>query len=531
MKRRQFVKNTAAIAAGSVLAPYIMTGKQKLKLIPNDRIQSFEDDSIMIIVELFGGNDGLNTVVPAYNDYYYTLRKELSYPKDVLSRFENSDLYFNPNLVEGVNNGGMLQLFAEGRLAVIEGIGYENPNLSHFRSQDIWLSGINSSDNSQQLLEGWLGRYISSKLPGFPLEIPEHPIAIQLGGALSLLLKSEAGDMGIALTDPDKFYELGQGLTPVEGLRSGSSNFDKEYNFAYIIAKQAEIYSQAVKSAYDSGKDKVKVDYSDGFAQNFRLISSLIAGGLKTKIYYLSLSNFDTHAQQQSDFYSGQHPTLLRELSSAICEFMDDAVKQGFAERIAGMTISEFGRRAYDNGSRGTDHGASSMQFVFGHDNYVNGFYYREDGKPDLNDLDDGGNIKFQYDYRRTLADFLINWFGADDDEIQLVFGQKFQPMGVLNPRNVSVRDKLQNISGEFIIVYPNPSNGSAYLQFELKSASSVNIEIYNLLGFKQQTLFSGYLDAGIHRISISISQSGAYFASVNVSGQKYSKRFIVSGR
>ncbi len=529
MDRRTFVKKTSLITAATIVTPYILTGEPKIKVYPNDTINSFEDDSIMILIELFGGNDGLNTIIPAYNDLYYTLRPNLSYPVEFCRRFENSDLYFNPNLVDGIFNGGLLQMFAEGKLAIIEGVGYENPNLSHFRSQDIWLSGINNSNNSVKLTEGWLGRFLARKLPGYPLEIPEHPLAIQIGGTLSLLLKSDVGDMGIALTDPDKFYELGNGLTPNEPLRTGISKYDKEYNFIHTIAKQSEIYSKAVKQAYDKGKELIKVNYSSGLSQQFRLISTLIAGGLKTKVYYVSLSNFDSHAQQQSGYYVGQHPTLLRQVANAISEFMEDAIQLGYAERIAGMTISEFGRRAYDNGSNGTDHGAASMQFVFGHDNYVNGAYYREQGKPDLSDLDDAGNVKFQYDYRRTFVDFLQSWMGATDDDIEAVFGQKFMPIGVLNPRTVSVDDSIEFNNNLAINIYPNPSAGKAVAEIVLKRSAEINLEIYNLLGFKVSTLYNGFADSGFHRFNITIDKSNAYYCLLTIGNKKYSAKFIVN--
>lgn len=529
MDRRTFVKNTTLATAATIAAPYILTGEPKIKVYSNDHINSFEDDSIMIIIELFGGNDGLNTIIPAYNDLYYTLRPNLSYPLEFCRRFENSDLYFNPNLVDGIHNGGLLQMFAEGKLAIIEGIGYDNPNLSHFRSQDIWLSGINNSNNSVKLTEGWLGRFIARKLPGYPLEIPEHPLAIQVGGTLSLLLKSNIGDMGIALTDPDKFYELGAGLTPTESIRTGNSRYDREYNFVYTIAKQSEVYSKAVKQAYDKGKELIKVNYSSGLAQKFRLISSLIAGGLKTKVYFVSLSNFDSHAQQQSGYYEGQHPTLLRQVANAISEFMDDAIQLGYAERIAGMTISEFGRRAYDNGSNGTDHGAASMQFVFGHDNYVNGAYYREQGKPDLSDLDDAGNIKFQYDYRRTFVDFLQSWMGANDDDIVAVFGQKFMPIGVLNPRAVSVDNFVEFSGNSAIKIYPNPSNGKAFAEIILRKSSEITLEVYNLLGYKVKTIYNGNAISGVHKFDLNINDSGSYYCLLTIGNKKYSARFIIN--
>ena len=524
MKRRKFIRNTAIATGGIAIAPNLLKG-QLVKTIPNNELHGLAEDNIMIIMELFGGNDGLNTIIPVYNDTYYNLRSILAYPEDKVRRFQTSDVYMNPALVDDVHNGGMMRLLEDGRLAIIEGIGYTNPNLSHFRSQDIWLSGINNSDNSFKLLEGWLGRFFALKLPNYPMEIPEDPLAIQIGGTLSLTFKSEKGDMGIALTDPDRFYELGKDLTPIEPLMPGDTVFGKEFNFAHVIAQQCEMYSQKIKQAYDTGKSKLKVSYSDGLAKSFETISALIAGGLNTKVYYVKLSNFDSHAQQMTQEFGGQHPTLLREVSNAISEFMDDAVLQGWSERVVGMTVSEFGRRAYDNGSRGTDHGAASMQFVFG--DYVNSGYFGE--KPDLDDLDEDGNIRNQFDYRRTYADFLETWLGADPSETANVFGEPFMPVGVLKRRESSVNDPLKKRNGYDLFIYPNPSqNGRAKLSFELKTNADVEISIHNLLGFKVRNVFNGYLDPGIYEYIINIPQQGHYICNATINGKRYSNKFLV---
>jgi len=524
MKRREFIKDTAIVTGGIALSSAI-SKSQIIKTKPNNELLSTADDNIIIILELFGGNDGLNTIIPVYNDTYYNIRPTLAYPENEVRRFQTSDVYLNPSLVDNVHNGGLMKLLEDGRLAIIEGIGYVNPNLSHFRSQDIWLSGINNSDNSFRLLEGWLGRYFARMLPNYPMEIPEDPLAIQIGGTLSLTFKSEKGDMGIALTDPDRFYELGQGLAPIEPLMPGDTVFGKEFNFAHVIAQQCEMYSQKIKHAYDSGLSKLKISYSDGLAKSFETISALIAGGLDTKVYYVKLSNFDSHAQQMTSEFGGQHPTLLKEVANSISEFMDDAVLQGWSERVVGMTVSEFGRRAYDNGSRGTDHGAASMQFVFG--DYVNSGYYGE--KPDLDNLDEDGNIRHQFDYRRTYADFLETWLGADPADTGAVFGEPFMPIGVLKRRESSVEDPIKQTMGNDFLIFPNPSpNGKTNISFELKVPSKIEISIHNMLGFKIQNVFNGMLSYGIHNFDINIANAGTYLCTAIVNGRRYSSKFVV---
>jgi len=525
MKRRTFVKNTAAIAAATTVAPYILKGKDIFEVMPNQLLSSFDDDNIVIIIEMFGGNDGLNTIIPAYDDEYYNIRPQLGIPKNIAKQFQNTDIYMNPAIVNGVTNGGMMNLLETGRLAIIEGIGYVPSNLSHFRSQDIWYSGNSTDDPSEKLLDGWLGRFIAQKLPDYPNVIPEHPVAIQIGASLSMLLKSQKGDMGIALTDPDSFYELGQGLTPKESLRQGTEAFDQEFNFIHTVAKQSEIYSQAVKAAYDKGKDLIKVNYTNGLPKQFELISQLIAGGLKSKIYYVKLSNFDSHAQQQNaDYISGQHPLLINQVARGICEFLDDAMKQGWADRVVGFTMSEFGRRAYENGSRGTDHGAGSMQFVFG--NYVNAGYYGE--KPDLTQLDEDGNIVMQFDYRRTYTDFLQTWLGATSTEIEQLFQKPFLPLGVLKERIVSVSDELELNRGSHINVSPIPSHGNLNISFTLKRCAQADLAVFNHLGTVEQSIYRGFLDMGNHSYSCNINKSGTFICSLVVNGRRYTQKVVI---
>ncbi len=526
MKRRTFVKSTAAVAAASALAPSILKGKKLFDVIPNEQLTSFEDDNIVIIIEMFGGNDGLDTIIPVYNDEYYRLRPQLGMPESVAVRYQNTDVYMHPALVNDIVNNGLMGLMDTGRLAIVEGIGYQPTNLSHFRSRDMWYSGYVTDDPNEKLLEGWLGRFIARKLPNYPLQIPEHPVAIQIAGTLSMLLKTKIGDMGIALTDPDSFYKLGKGLTPKEGLRTGDTNFDKEFNFVRVIAQQSEMYSQAIKNAYDSGKEKIKVNYSDGLSQKLKLISQLIAGGLKTKVFYVKLSNFDSHAQQaNADFVTGQHPILLHQVGLAISEFLDDAMKQGWADRVVGFTMSEFGRRAYDNGSRGTDHGAASMQFAFG--NYVKGGYYGE--KPNLNKLDEDGNIVNQFDFRRTYTDFLQTWLGASDDDIKAVFKQAFLPIGILKERVSSVESDLEYNNDALISVSPLPSTGNVNVSFTLKKAKQAELVIFNQLGMVEKQLYSGYLEAGSHNYSCNINSSGTYICSLVVNGRRYTQKLIIT--
>ncbi len=528
MKRRTFIRNTGAATAGLLVAPHILKSKQDYEVKDNNSLQSIAEDNVLIIIELFGGNDGLNTIIPAENDTYYSLRPNISIPVDKASKV--TDIYMNKALIDGATNGGMKTMFESGRLAIVEGIGYDSPNMSHFRSEDIWLSGVNpKSNNSLRLLEGWLGKYYALKMPNYPNVMPAHPISVSIDGTIPLIFKSSLGDMGISLTDPIKFKELGQGLTPKLSLfDSNTKYYNREFNFVHTIAKQSDVYANAVFDAYETGLTKINsMNYSSNpVSQKLKMISALIAGGLQSKVYFLKLSNFDSHAQQMTADYKGQHYTLLNQLATGISEFMDDTVSTGFSERVIGMTMSEFGRRAYDNGSRGTDHGAASMQFVFGDDKFINGGYWNN--RPNLDDLDSNGNIKYQTDYRVIYAEIMEKWLGATSAEVEQVFGEPFLPLNIIEQRNSSV-DEFLGYNDDFIQIAPNPNFGSGLIKFELKKDAYLDVIIFNIKGKEEYKLAQGKYLAGQFSIPFNIESSGNYICSVSSGSSRHVAKIIVN--
>ena len=236
MKRRSFLATSAAAAAGTQL----LGGVPLRAFSPVQLMDTLDgdDDRVLIVIQLFGGNDGLNTVIPADDPEYYNLRPSISVPKEIATNVL-SKVYLHPSL-NPAGTYNLKTMFEDGRLAIVQGIGYENPNLSHFRSTDIWLSGFNSSDPNKRLIDGWLGRYWSNKINGFPETLPSDPTAVQIGGSLSMLLQSPKGDIGIALTDPEKFFELGQGLSPDLNPMPEDTRYGREFNFIRLVAEQSD---------------------------------------------------------------------------------------------------------------------------------------------------------------------------------------------------------------------------------------------------------------------------------------------------
>ncbi|HYF03230.1 MAG TPA: DUF1501 domain-containing protein [Patescibacteria group bacterium] len=521
MNRRKFLKNTASAAAIAAVAPNILGGMPVYARTPwqNLGLAAPDNDNILIVIQMFGGNDGLNTIIPAEDDTYHQIRPNIAVPKAKAKRVLGSDVFMHPALVDKVHKNGLLGLIDNGRLAIIQGVGYENPNLSHFRSTDIWLSGLNSSDPNVRLHDGWLGRHFAKSLPNFPTEIPEHPVCVQVGGALSLMFQSEKGDMGIALTDPDKFFELGAGLSPDEEPMAGNSAYAEEFNYIRTIAEQSDTYSKVVKRAFDKGTNKLT--YAAGFAQQMRLIAKLISGGLKSKVYMVSMGGFDTHVQQQRGDMTGAHPALLAAVAQGISQFMDDAVQQGFANRVVGLTVSEFGRRPYENGSFGTDHGAASVQFVFG-TNVNPGNYGKT---PDLKNLNSNGDLNFDVDYRRVYSEVLQTWFGATEADAIDVLGEKLAPLGVLQ-KPTSVQEDISFKNS--LHVSPNPSFGDAKISFKSSLSGAADIAMYTLDGKRVLSVHNGFLAAGSYSFPVNFAQAGAYLCIVKTDAGQLSTKVSV---
>lgn len=529
MRRREFLRTAttlATTAAATSVAGIPVRASSPIHWLPPHALES---DRVLIIIQLFGGNDALNTVIPAEDDEYYRIRPTLAIPKQQAWRWLTTDLFLHPALAgSSVYGGGFGSLMDQGRLAIVQDVGYDNPNLSHFRSTDIWLSGINSSDPYVRLSEGWIGRYFARVLSDFPAVLPEHPLCVQIGGTLSLLFQSSKGDVGIALTDPQKFFELGKGSTPDEEPLDELDAFAREFNYIRSIAAQADRYSKAVLDAYSRGR--TTVDYgSRGLPAQLGMISRLISGGLKTKVYLCYLGGFDTHVQQQDadDITKGVHPSLLAQLASGVAMFMQDALQQGFARRVVGITISEFGRRPYENGSRGTDHGAAGVQFVFGDGESIRSSRFGR--APNLHELDANGDLIYQNDYRRLYADILLNWFDAAPEDVAAILGDRIAPLNVIK-RRVTSSVLPAGDARSTLAVVPNPIvGGGGEVRVHLRRPASTQVEIYNLRGQFVSELYRGLLPEGTSRLSLPVLPVGTYIAQLRCNDSLVQTTFTVA--
>lgn len=418
MNRRQFIT-----AASSLALPVAFNGFGVKALAGNSTlVQSLlasnapATDRILVIVYMNGGNDGLNTVIPVDQlTQYNTLRSNIAIPENrILSLAGNSATGLHPAMT------GLRDLYNDGKLSIIQSVSYPGPDQSHYRSTDIWMTG---EDSTATYETGWAGRYLDDRFPGYPASFPnaqmEDPLAIQIGYLTSTTLLGPAQSMGIAINDPNSFYSLvGATASVSPEYLPCNSTCDAAELISFIRKQQALSvgYATEIKNAYDLGATRATYPAANqnSLADQLKIVARLIHGGLKTKIYFVSIGGFDTHsAQVTTDTTLGDHATLLGKLSGGIKVFQDDLALQGTADKVIGMTFSEFGRRANSNNSKGTDHGVAAPMFVFG----SNVMHPTIGTNPDLSNLttSSGGNkdIPMQIDFRRVYTDILNDWFGA----------------------------------------------------------------------------------------------------------------------
>ena len=385
MKRRDFIQQ-------SVLSSSLFFVPSFVKAFENVTRNSLGYKKL-VIIQLAGGNDGLNTIVPYNNDIYYTNRPGIALSKQDIIK-ASDELGFHANL------GPIKHLFDAGHLSVINNVGYPNPNRSHFRSTDIWQT---ASDYNQYLNSGWLGRYLDTyEKNSFG--------GIELDDSLSLVLKGNKIN-GIATKNPSVLYQNMKTPYFDKILNSQTDTHLSEHNLGYLYKTMIEAKSSANYIYETSRTFKSKLDYPDNpFGSQLKTTAEFINSGLQTKVFYVSMGGFDTHAGQ-----ANKQGRLLELYANAIDTFVKDLKQNNTFKDTLILTFSEFGRRVKQNAANGTDHGAANNVFIIGENINKPGFY---NNSPNLADLDENGDIKYQIDFRSIYATILDKWLEVNDAKI-----------------------------------------------------------------------------------------------------------------
>jgi uncharacterized protein (DUF1501 family) len=369
-------------------------------------------DTVLVVVQLTGGNDGLNTVVPFKNDRYYKLRPTIAIPKDQVKKLTD-DIGLHPAM------GELAKLYAdESAVCVVQGVGYPNPSQSHFRSMDIW----HAASTAETLTDGWIGRALKAKpAPAFHLAGGNESSPLALAGApVRVPSVNSLDDFKLktaAASGPDGAAQKNVITSVAQGEPGGSSPGSGSL-LDFVSRTQMSTYASSEKLAALGKNYEPKVPYPNtALANRLKLAAQLIDGGIGARIFYVSIDGFDTHSGQGGAV--GAHANLLQQVSDGVSAFYRDLAGRGHKDRLCVMTFSEFGRRGHENGSKGTDHGSGAPMLLVG--GKVKAGVVGE--HPSLEKLDNG-NLAHGTDFRRVYAAVLQQWLGID---AKAVLGEEFK--------------------------------------------------------------------------------------------------------
>lgn len=402
--RRDFLKTSSLMAWGLTVPAFLSRTAAAAPTADKPGAK----DTILVVVQLTGGNDGLNTVVPFTDPNYAKLRPTLKLPTNQLKKIDGR-FGLHPAM------NGLAGLLEDQSLCVVQGVGYPNPNQSHFRSMDIWQAGSPAKD----LTEGWIGKALKGlpATPAFHLATKNESAPLALNGApVRAPSITSLADFQLQFSQYSGALEKKQQRTVIEGT---SQPDESKPNLLDFVKRTAVNTYESSKRLQEIAKNyQPKSPYPNtGLANRLKLAAQLIAAEMGARIFYVSIDGFDTHANQLN-----AHANLLREVSDAMTAFYKDLSARGHKDRLLLMTFSEFGRRPYENGSKGTDHGAAAPMLLAG--GKVKAGVIGE--QPSLVDDVQQGNLKYKIDFRQVYASVLDQWLGVSSKE---VLGQEFKPI------------------------------------------------------------------------------------------------------
>ncbi len=488
MKRKDFLRQ---IALGSAAAAFGKFSVQAATPLESWLNLATDTDHVLVIIRMAGGNDGLNTLIPLdqYANYKNARANIAISDKKTIAMNGNTKTAFHPALSE------IADLYNDGKVKILQSVGYPNQDYSHFRSTDIWMT---AADTDQLLNTGTLGRYLKTEYPNYPIGYPNatmpDPLCIEVGYSQSLIFQGPLTGMGLSITSPNDFYQLiADQQTPAPNTPAG-----KQLDYVRLIKAQSNQYGDTIKKAYNKVKQQQPYPANNSLAAQLKIVAALIAGGMKTRIYMVTIDGFDTHDTQTeaADTTKGEHADLLKTLSQAMKAFMTDLMFLGAENRVLTMTMSEFGRRIKSNASYGTDHGAAAPMFLFG-SAVKSGIL---GNNPTIkSSVTDDDNVPMQYDFRSVYTTILKEWFCVQNNDLQEIMLKNFQTLPLLKTSNcipTAVHEANQNAGEVVITTYPNPFVASIKIDFKSKGGQTL-IQVYNSAGVLLATPIKTYYPAG----------------------------------
>lgn len=560
MKRRDFLKKSA-LATGAFALNSIPVRSMASTNMLQKMAASSDNDKVLVVLQLHGGNDGLNTLIPIeqYTDYL-ELRPNIALPFSGSGNRNIVNLDPSLDLAQQIgihpDMGDLRYLYDEGKARIVQSVAYENTNQSHFRSRDIFFMGGGYDDNFNS---GWLGRYLVDKYPGYPDAYPNpempDPLSLEIGNGISLAFHTpDSIPASLSINNPQQFFNLINGVIGAEGVPDGLSGsmatppdtltatkYADEVRWIMEFEAKSDQYAGRLRDVYLAGNNS-SVNYPElypftapssvrenNLAGQLKLIARLLSGGVKTKVFLARIGGFDTHAFQVDPTAStyGTHAAKLYHIFSSVRAFQDDLKALGLEDRVLTLTLSEFGRRAKSNNSWGTDHGKAAPMFLFGKG--VKGGV--TGNNPDLKNLDSSGNIPFQYDYRQIFNEILEDWFCATASEKSAVnFDQEkaLPKLGILNDDLISTNDFYET-RYKLETCHPNPVIDKTVFKYKINQAAVVSIKLYDSKGILVETVEDEHKMPGEYELNYDLSslEKGAYFYTLKAGSFTATKQLL----
>lgn len=517
LNRRDFIKLTSVASASLpiTLSGFPVFANEK----PGNYQFSDDNDNILVLVQLQGGNDGLNTVfnMDQY-DNLQSVRPNIIIPENELLTVKNSTC-FHPSML------GLKNLWDKEKLSIIQNVGYPDQNRSHFRSSDIWNSASSAND---YISSGWLGRFFEENHGSFPENYPNEnypdPFAITIGRIVSETCQGNASNFSMALEDPDN---------PGTALASNIGNipdncYGNALNFVNDTIKQTNAYASVITKAAGLGNNLSTKYVDSDLSEKLKHVAKLISAGIKTKVFVVQIGGFDNHNNQvvEGETKTGKHAGLLQELCDAIEAFQEDLELLKIDKRVIGMTYSEFGRRIRSNDSLGTDHGTAAPLFLFGScsNNIILG------DAPEIDtQVDNKEGVQMQFDFRNIYSTILTDWLGASKQESTNILFDNFDALPIFKS-GCAASLSTDNILTEKseIKVYPNPAINSVNIKF-LGNNENVKITLFNTIGGVVKQISNKPYSNILHTINVDIENlpKGNYFVHYQTRGVSKTKKLL----
>lgn len=494
----------AAVALGAARPAHALVGGSLL-----DQLSALSTDRVLVLIQLKGGNDGLNTVVPLGNDLYYNARPQIALGADAAFAIADGVGLHNALLP-------LQPMWGAGQMGVVHSVGYANSSLSHFTATDTWTTARPTGATPPG---GWGGRTMRLDHPDFPATMPVHPPAVQLGAPNPLLFQSGDADLSMMIASVDQLNAIQLGGGQYDPAAVPDTPSGAELAFARQVANASNTYVGAVRTAATAGTNQAAYP-NNALGRDLAAVARLIKGGLQSRIFVVSLGGFDTHASQLAT-----HATLLATLAGAVAAFYQDLAAGGHDQRTLAMTFSEFGRRVAQNGSAGTDHGTAAPLFVFG-PGARGGLYGTA---PDLSQLDRSGNVTPTTDFRQVYSTVLGSWFGIAPANVDGVLGGSFAPVPFVGQAVSAPELPLGELA--LGVPAPNPVRDEARLSFTLAAAGEVQLEVFDTLGREVAVVArDAFFGAGAQSVTLDARSlpAGVYVARLRAGEASRVQRFTV---